>query len=79
MLFHIEMMSKAKGSLQEAIGDFATSLGMEVEGITVLDADDLPEEVLRMINQEDGFTSSMADLIEPVDPLVAVASSELPS
>ena len=42
-------------------------------------ADDLPEEVLRMINQEDGFTSSMADLIEPVDPLVAVASSELPS
>ena len=52
---------------------------MEVEGITVLDVDDLPEEVLRMINQEDGFTSSMADLIEPVDPLVAVASSELPS
>lgn len=33
----------------------------------------------RMINQEGGFTSSMADLIEPVDPLVAVASSELPS
>ena len=79
MLFQIEMMSMAQGSLQEAIGDFATSLGMEVEGITVLDADDLPEEVLRMINQEDGFTSSMADLVEPVDPLAAVASSELPS
>ena len=79
MLFQIEMMSMAQGILQEAIGDFATSLGMEVEGITVLDADDLPEEVLRMINQEDGFTSSMVDLIEPVDPLVAVASAELPS
>lgn len=79
MLFQIEMMSRAQGSLQEAIGELATSLGMEVEGIAVLDADDLPEEVLRMINQEDGFTSSMADLIEPVDPLVSVADTDLPS
>lgn len=79
MMFQIEMMSRVQGGLQEAIGEFAASLGMEVEGITVLDADDLPEEVLRMINQEDGFTSSMADLVEPVDPLVPVASSDLPS
>lgn len=79
MMFQIEMMSGVQGGLQEAIGEFAASLGMEVEGITVLDADDLPEEVLRMINQEDGFTSSMADLIEPVDPLVSVAETDLPS